>query len=208
MHKLVRWSQPFPNKHRHTLAAEHGRNFFFLLGLLALGYVGYVWVAAQQQQAELSARFEQARRTAPVARTASQPLPVREGALLGRLEIKRLGLSVIVQEGVNESTLRQAVGHLPGTPLPGQRGNVALAGHRDTFFRELRNIQPADEILLTTLDGTERYQVDSLRVVAPTATEVLAAAEDDWLTLVTCYPFNFIGPAPQRFIVRARKIQE
>jgi sortase A len=104
--------------------------------------------------------------------------------------------------------LRHAVGHIPGTPLPGQQGNVGLAGHRDTFFRGLRNIQKDDEITLTTLHGSYRYRVDSTRIVRPEDTKVLAATADDFLTLVTCYPFYFVGPAPKRFIVRAHRILE
>ena len=106
----------------------------------------------------------------------------------------------------DEGTLRRAVGHIRGTPLPGQRGNVALAGHRDTFFRGLRDIRVNDEITLTTLSGSYNYRVDSTKVVKPEETEVLEDDGDDILTLVTCYPFNFVGSAPSRFIVRARRV--
>jgi sortase A len=103
--------------------------------------------------------------------------------------------------------LRRAVGHIRGTPLPGQQGNVALAGHRDTFFRGLRKVLVNDEITLTTLSGSYRYRVDSTKVVKPEETEVLED-DGDILTLVTCYPFNFVGSAPRRFIVRARRVLE
>jgi sortase A len=112
----------------------------------------------------------------------------------------------MILEGTDGRTLRRAVGHIPGTPLPGQRGKVAITGHRDTFFRVLRNVQHDDEITLTTLDGTYRYLVDSTQVVAPEDTKVLDNSGDTILTLVTCYPFYFVGPAPKRFIVRAHKI--
>ena len=125
---------------------------------------------------------------------------------MGRIEIARIGLAAMILEGTDGRTLRRAVGHIPGTPLPGQQGNVAIAGHRDTFFRPLRNIQHDDEITLTTLDGTYRYLVDSTQVVAPEDTQVLDDSGDTILTLVTCYPFYFVGPAPKRFIVRAHKI--
>src|SRR6185503_9326892 len=149
---------------------------------------------------------EQALKVAPRARAESLVIPVREGSPLGRIEISRVGLTAMVQEGIDEGTLRRAVGHIPGTPLPGQRGNVALAGHRDTFFRGLRQIRQDDEITLTTLSGSYRYRVESTKVVEPEETEVLSDAENDILTLVTCYPFNFVGSAPQRFIVRAHRI--
>jgi sortase A len=102
--------------------------------------------------------------------------------------------------------LRHAVGHIPGTALPGLQGNVAIAGHRDTFFRGLQYIRKEDEITLTTLHGSYRYRVDSTLVVEPREIWVLEDTGDAILTLVTCYPFNYVGPAPLRFIVRARKI--
>ena len=112
----------------------------------------------------------------------------------------------MILEGTDARTLRRAVGHIPGTPLPGQRGNVAITGHRDTFFRPLRNIRKYDEIRLTTLSGSYRYRVDSIKVVEPEDMEVLDNSDDAILTLVTCYPFYFVGPAPKRFIVRAHRI--
>jgi sortase A len=112
----------------------------------------------------------------------------------------------MIMEGIDGRTLRRAVGHIPGTPLPGQQGNVAIAGHRDTFFRPLRNIKHDDEITLTTLAGSYRYVVDSTQVVEPEDTQVLDDSGGTILTLVTCYPFYFVGPAPKRFIVRAHKI--
>jgi sortase A len=109
-------------------------------------------------------------------------------------------------EGTDARTLRRAVGHIPGTPLPGQRGNVAITGHRDTYFRPLLKIRKDDEIMLTTLGGSYRYLVDSIKVVNPEETDVLDNSSDAILTLVTCYPFYFVGPAPKRFIVRAHMI--
>jgi sortase A len=126
--------------------------------------------------------------------------------LLGRVEIARLGLSAILIEGDDAKTLRRAVGHIPGTALPGQPGNVALSGHRDTFFRPLRNIREDDIIVVTTLQGEYRYRVVSTRIVAPDNVAVLDRGTGEILTLVTCYPFYFVGPAPDRFVVRAERI--
>jgi sortase A len=114
----------------------------------------------------------------------------------------------MILEGTDEQTLRRAVGHFPGTALPGQPGNVAIAGHRDTFFRALRNVRHDDEITLTTLNGSYSYLVDSAQVVAPEDTQVLDDSGGKVLTLVTCYPFYFVGPAPKRFIVRAHRIPD
>src|SRR5208283_982532 len=128
------------------------------------------------------------------------------GSPLGRIEISSVGLAAMIMEGIDGRTLRHAVGHIPGTALPGQPGNVALAGHRDTFFRGLRNIHKDDEITLTTLHGCYRYRVDWTEVVEPEDTKVLDATPGDSLTLVACYPFYYVGPAPKRFIVRAHRI--
>ena len=125
---------------------------------------------------------------------------------MGRIEITRIGLTAMVREGIDEQTLRRAAGHIPGTALPGQHGNVAFAGHRDTFFRPLRNIRRDDEITVTTSEGSDRYRVNSTRVVEPEDIYVLDDSGEDVLTLVTCYPFYFVGSAPKRFIVRAQRV--
>jgi sortase A len=127
--------------------------------------------------------------------------------LIGRIEIARIGLSVIIIDGDDGKTLRRAAGHVPGTALPGQPGNVGITGHRDTFFRPLRNIKVDDVITLTTLQGEYRYRVVSTKVVSPKDVAVLASTGGDVLTLVTCYPFYFVGAAPNRFIVRAERFK-
>lgn len=126
--------------------------------------------------------------------------------LLGRIEIPRLGVAAIVREGDDDATLAVAVGHVPGTARPGESGNVVLAGHRDSFFRALRNIRHQDTIRISTSHGQADYVVDTTEVVGPKETRVLDSTRDARLTLVTCYPFGFIGRAPKRFIVRASLI--
>lgn len=127
-------------------------------------------------------------------------------SVIGRLQIPRLNLSVMVREGADERTLSRAVGHIPGTALPGAVGNVGLAGHRDTFFRALRNIREDDTIEFETTEGTYRYLVKSTKIVTPRDVTVLAASGGDTLTLVTCYPFYYVGSAPKRFIVHAAQV--
>jgi sortase A len=190
--RLLRWS----------------RDAFLAAGVLALGYCGFVLLDTKIYQAYQATRFEEQLNAVRPAIAAAGALPVATipGGALGRIEIPRIGLTAMIMEGTEGRTLRRAVGHVPGTPLPGQRGNAAIAGHRDTFFRPLRNIQHDDEINLTTLNGTYRYVVDSAQVVAPEDTQVLADSSEAVLTLVTCYPFYFVGPAPKRFIVRAHKM--
>lgn len=188
-----------------TKARFHwSRYLFFTLGTLLLLYVALTLLATQLYQDEQSREFEQASREPNAAENSGTAKA--EGALLGRIEIKAVGLSAMIQEGVAEETLERAVGHIPGTSLLGQHGNIALAAHRDTFFRGLRNIRLNDEIILTTTSGKTRYHVVFTQVVEPEDTSVLRASESDMLTLVTCYPFTFVGTAPQRFIVRAHKI--
>ena len=112
----------------------------------------------------------------------------------------------MILEGTDDSTLRRAVGHISGYSLPGQSGNLALAAHRDTFFRPLRNIRKDDEIKLATSNGSYRYRVDSTLVVEPEDTQVLDDSGEAILTLVTCYPFDYVGSPPRRFIVRAHRV--
>jgi sortase A len=134
-------------------------------------------------------------------------LKTEKPGLIGRIEVPRLNLTAIVREGVDSKTLRRAVGHIPSTALPGMPGNVGMAGHRDTFFRNLRDIKKDDRITVETLHGNYEYLVDSIRIVKPNDVSVLkTAAGSSSLTLVTCYPFNYVGSAPNRFIVRARQV--
>jgi sortase A len=126
--------------------------------------------------------------------------------LLGRLEIPSLDLAVMVLDGTDEVTLNRAVGRIEGTARPGEVGNLGIAGHRDGWFRALKRVTPGDEILLRTLDGRYRYRVEEIEIVAPSETQVLAPTEDARLTLVTCYPFYWLGNAPQRYIVKAQLV--
>ena len=196
--------------HRFLRSAELA---FLLVGFLALGYCALVWFQAGFYQSYENRNFENRVKFAPPPVNAmpgqSQRIPhfaVADGSLFGRIEIPRLGVSVMVIEGVKPRSLKVAVGHVPGTAFPGESGNVAIAGHRDTFFRKLRQIRNTDAIRLTTLYGSYDYRVESTRVVGPREVEVLQSSNQPELTLVTCYPFYYAGPAPDRFIVRAHLV--
>jgi sortase A len=133
--------------------------------------------------------------------------PAAPSDLVGRLEIPRIGVRAIIAEGIDSRTLRRAVGHLPGTAMPGEDGNVVIAGHRDTFFRALKEVRPDDILRITTPHGRFEYVVQITAVVEPTRTDVLSPTGEPSVTLVTCYPFYLVGNAPDRFIVRARLLE-
>ncbi|OGF22920.1 MAG: hypothetical protein A2V63_09580 [Candidatus Eisenbacteria bacterium RBG_19FT_COMBO_70_11] len=125
-----------------------------------------------------------------------------EGAL-GRIEIRRLGISAIIAEGTDNATLKRAVGHLPSTSIPGEAGNVGLAAHRDGLFRGLGGVRQNDLILIVTPRGSYSYRVEYSVVVGPQRVDLLDPTAVPSLTLITCYPFHWIGHAPNRFVVRA-----
>ena len=122
---------------------------------------------------------------------------------LAVLRIPRLHLEAPVLEGTDELTLNRGVGRIAGTSRPGQNGNVGIAGHRDGFFRPLKDISAGDVIELVSTSGTDVYAVDRVRITQPTDVGVLGPKPKPSLTLVTCYPFYFVGPAPKRYIVEA-----
>ena len=191
-----------------------------IVGALALGYVAVVFVRAQVFQAYEKWVFERGlmirqlvanppgeSRPLYVYREARDPLAPSIGSLIGRIDIPRLNLSTMMLEGDGERQLRLGAGHVPGTVLPGEAGNVVIAAHRDTFFRPLRRISRNDEIVLITPAASFRYVVESVEITGPGNTAVLQASAEPTLTLVTCYPFSFVGSAPERFIVHARKAE-
>jgi len=180
------------------------------IAVVSLGYYGYVTAESYLYQAyetrELNTILASAPRSAVDGVTAAPRRRVEPaaGAAIGRIEIPRLGVSAIVRAGSDARTLRLAVGHIQGTAFPGERGNVGLAGHRDTFFRQLRNIRNDDVIRIATAEGTYSYRVERTTIVNPSDVWVLDPTDHGALTLVTCYPFSYVGSAPQRFVVRAR----
>jgi len=186
LRRIVRWSQAV----------------LLVIAAGLLGYCAFVLTDTWNFQRQASRAFDRQLQPAPPPGPGADPM----GGLLGRLEIPRLGVSMVVAEGTDETTLRRAGGHIHGTALPGSHGNVGIAGHRDTLFRPLRNIRKNDVILLTTLAGEYRYRVITTEIVSPSDVEVLSSDGQEVLTLVTCYPFYFIGPAPDRFIVHAVRV--
>ncbi len=195
------------------------RRLCFITAAVALGYVAFTVVEASLYQVSakrsLETRMvaEEERKAIPSeAEVVSEPaVGKQENELrhlddaIGRLDIPRLGMSVAVLRGTDWHSLRLGAGHVEGTPLPGEGGNSGIAGHRDTFFRELKDIRKNDEIKFQTATGLYDYKVDWMAVVSPDDTAVLAPSTDSELTLVTCFPFEFLGSAPKRFVVRAHR---
>ena len=178
----------------------------FGIAILTLAYCAFVVVDTRIFQASQLRQLDENRTAGQSPASTTNRSVAVAGGLIGRVEISRLGVSVAVMEGTSGKTLRRAVGHIPGTALPGQAGNIGISGHRDTFFRPLRNIRQDDVVVLSTATGDLRYRVVSTKIVSPDDVTVLQSNEREVLTLVTCYPFYFVGPAPKRFIVRAERI--
>lgn len=185
-------------------AVDTSRNY--LEELRAERQFGEQLAAAHRAAAEKSGpQLEPSRGTEPPKPSGAPSTQPFDPTLIGHIEIPRVGVSAIIREGVDAGVLRRGAGHVPGTAFPGDEGNVALAAHRDRHFRGLRNIRAGDEIQVETTGGTYRYIVESTQVVKPTEVSVLDPTPEPSVTLVTCYPFTFIGPAPERFIVRGRQ---
>jgi sortase A len=197
-----------------------------LIGILCLGIWAWSWLDSTYFQYRENQILDEALNAAPAAPqgtadaaetdslgnfkpqpAATPPKPLEDGSLIGRIEIPRVGVSAVVLEGVDTKALRRGVGHIPETARPGV-GNVGLAAHRDSFFRGLKDIRKNDIIRLQTLEGTFQYRVEWTEIVKPEDTEVLADNGTSELTLVTCYPFYYVGSAPKRFIVRAQQVDE
>jgi sortase A len=178
--------------------------------LIAAGAVVLIWVAADllltmSNRRQYEATLEHMR-SAPAAEAPAAPVSLPVGEPIGTLEIARVGLSGVVVEGDDDSVLDRAIGHLPDTPLPWSTGNSALAAHRDALFRPLRGVRLGDVVRLKTPHGDFDYVVREIMIVQPDELWVLDPTSVSMLTLISCYPFNFIGNAPERFIVRAERM--
>jgi sortase A len=187
------------------------------LGLSLLGYWGWSQASIKFEQARLEeSLFSGSGEGHPDAgalddvaeAVASAPAEyprLEPGAPIALIEIPRVGVRAMVVEGVDHRVLKTAVGHIPGTALPGMAGNTVVAAHRDTLFAGLRNIEVGDLVIVRTDQRSLSYRVSSIDVVDPHAVEVMDPTPDATLTMITCFPFDFVGPAPMRYIVRARQ---
>jgi sortase A len=210
---------------RSSLVKRRGTRFFSWMAYLLViaGGAALGWSAANLTDAYIAqwrAREQLASMPPMTMSTPSASSPrssalstprssrVQAGTPLAELSIPRIGLSAVVLEGSDDHTLRVGLGHIESTSLPGESGNVAIAGHRDSFFRPLRNVQVGDDITLDTPTARVHYRVSSYSVVNSDEVSVIDPTTDARLTLVTCFPFQFIGSAPDRFIVRANYVAD
>lgn len=186
---LVRWS----------------RKILCVVGLACLGWSTLSLLEAKVYDIYGSLRLSKSLRAFGLGHRGAEAAraEARASGVIGRIEIPGAGVSAIIAEGSDEATLRRSVGHLPDSAYPGEPGNVALAGHRETQFRGLRRLRPHERIVITTPDGVFQYRVEWIRVVKPDDIHVLEESGGPSLTLITCYPFGFVGRAPDRFVVRA-----
>jgi sortase A len=179
----------------------------FALSAITLGFCAYAWLDSWWYQH----RAEEELSSLPPENVPKDwvnvPTPA-EGAPLGEISIPHLGFSSVILEGTTDKTLRRAVGHLQSTPRPGQNGNICLAAHRDSFFRPLKDVGTGDEIYVQTPMRTEVYRVISTKIVEPDEVSVLKPTKSNTLTLITCYPFYYIGNAPHRFVVQAQAVSQ
>lgn len=163
------------------------------------------WIAADAWLYQWRAERELVRQESPLpgSRDTDRIPDAAPGEPLALLSIPRIGLSVVVAEGTSDEVLRRAAGRFEPGARVGESGNVVIAGHRDTFFRPLERVQVGDRVTLTTVDGRQTYRVEWTKVVDPRDLSVLEPQREAELTLVTCWPFRWVGTAPLRFVVRA-----
>lgn len=177
-----------------------------LIGLSLLGYVGSQYWDMYHSQRQLEAQWEhQQLATLPAA---GQPkAQVAMADLLTRVSIPRIKLDAIVVEGASRKQLSIGPGHMVQTAMPGEPGNAVITGHRDTFFRHIYELQKGDEIDVRRNGQTYKYAVTGKRIVKPEDVSVLKQTKDAQLTLITCYPTYYIGPAPERLVVFSKLVE-
>ena len=222
MTRESRIPNPAPRQARGALSLSKGESRHWLLwierALLCLGAATAAWCAAVWLEGQYTQRRPIGEPIAiggqlpgdagnPRARQTT-PRSIPNGAVVARLDAPSLELSTAVLEGSDDAILNRGAGHIEFTAFPGQRGNVGIAGHRDTIFRPLRRVRVGDALALTTSDRVYHYRVINTQIVNPNDVHVLNPTTQPTLTLVTCYPFDFVGHAPRRFIVRAALIGE
>lgn len=183
---------------------------FLLTGVILLGYVLWAYSSMYFEQRRLAREWQRQQQEQQQSRQEATPgsTPADAGSELTLLSVPKIDLESVVVEGTDNRSLRLGPGHLSDTPQPGEAGNSVISGHRDTFFRHLNDLQMGDEVLVRRAGKTFHYKVTGKRVVEPTDVAVIAPTKDSELTLLTCYPTYYIGPAPKRLVVFTKLVTD
>lgn len=181
---------------------------FLLIGAVLLGYVAWAYSSMYFEQRRLAREWQRQQQQQQPSRQEATAVRAEAGPELTLLSVPKINLESVVVEGTDNRSLRLGPGHLSDTPQPGEAGNSVISGHRDTFFRHLNDLQMGDEVLVQRAGKTFRYKVTGKRVVEPTDVAVIAPTKDSELTLLTCYPTYYIGPAPKRLVVFSKLVTE
>ena len=181
-----------------------------ILGALLLVYVSWQYGSMYLEQQRLAREWQRQQQSLPAPNAAAIPSakPVSADDGLTRLTVPKINLDSVIVEGTSRHALLLGPGHLKDTPVPGDDGNAVISGHRDTFFRHLHELEKGDELLVQRGGRTFHYQVIGKKIVKPTDVSVIAPTKDAEMTLITCYPTYFIGPAPDRLVVFTKLIDE
>ncbi|MBP1643630.1 MAG: sortase family protein [Acidobacteria bacterium] len=190
-----------------ALARRRLETGLWLAAIVLLGSAAWMKADASWYQHRAQRELEAAGLERPATPAPSRARALAPGTPVAQLSIPRLEVDVVVAEGVSAEVLRRAPGRIPGSARPGEAGNVAIAGHRDTFFRALERIRVDDLLVLARPDGRDAYRVEWTALVEPRQVDVATDSGYPALTLITCYPFDYVGDAPYRFVVRARRVE-
>jgi LPXTG-site transpeptidase (sortase) family protein len=190
-------------KLRLLLARQKLSAILMFVGVILLGYVGSEYWAMYREQQALRQQWQEQQKIQSSAESVAGP--VKDDGLT-RVSIPKINLDVIVVEGTNHKALRVGPGHLKQTPAPGELGNSVISAHRDTFFRHIYELAKGDEIQVRRNGRTYTFEVTGKKIVQPNDVSILNNTADARLTLITCFPTYYIGPAPQRLIVFSKLI--
>lgn len=170
-----------------------------IVGGLLLIYVAWAYFAMWHEQRKLAREWDAHRISTP-----AHPQIVNDG--LVRVIIPKAGVDAIVVDGITRKQLAVGPGHMPATPMPGETGNAVISAHRDTFFRKIGDLRKGDDVIVRRNGEIFHFGVDHKLIVLPSDLSVLKPTKDTELTLITCYPTYFIGPAPERLIVVSKLV--
>ena len=203
LNRLTERSKTLAGKLQPYISRKTVSLFLVLIGIGLLGYVGSEYWAMYRSQQTLEAEWE---RQAAAVSTAGQT-KLSPDQMLTRVVIPKIGMDAIVVEGASRKALSAGPGHMKETAMPGEPGNAVITAHRDTFFRHIYELNKGDQIQVRRNGRTFTYEVTGKKIVMPEDVSVIKPTTDSRLTLITCYPTYYIGPAPQRLVVFSRLIE-